>query len=97
MSRRGRSSGGGGPPGNAATRWVFSHDEAVSLYNEERFDECVALCRRGVAAQDSKAQVLLGRCYIDGSAVEEDEVRCIIPAAGAAAQSRARTSARAAP
>ena len=56
---------------------VFDFTHAITLYNTEQDEDCVAVCRTGVEAGDARAQYLLGRCYYHGSGVDEDEPEAV--------------------
>ena len=86
--RRGRSakSGSKGDQGAAAAPFMFSYTEAIVLFNTEKYDECVALCRKGVGDGDGGAQALLGGCYVDGIGVDKGEAEGVRLAQLSAAQ-----------
>merc|ERR1719272_2689908 len=91
MSRRGRSAKGGGKGQKAAAAaaappFVFDYTEARVLFNTEKYDECMALCRKGVVSGDAKAQALLADCYLSGGGVDKDSAGCVRLARQAAAQ-----------
>ena len=72
--------------GSMATPVAFDYTQAATLYNTEKYADCVAVCRTGVEAGDAKAQYLLGRCYYYGHGVDKDEPEAVRLAKLAAAQ-----------
>lgn len=69
-----------------ATPVAFDNTQAAILFNTEKYADCVAMCRTGVAAGDAKAQHWLGWCYYDGYGVETDQQEAVRLAKLAAAQ-----------
>ena len=65
---------------------AFNYTVAVALHSTEKYDECVALCRQGVAAGDAKAQAVLASCYHSGDGVQHDAAEAVRLARLAAAQ-----------
>ena len=66
---------------------AFEYEDAISLYNTEKYDVCVCMCRKGVEAGDPKAQYLLARCHIYGRGVGKDQNEAVRLLKRSAAQS----------